>query len=30
MTGLEAAEGLFVNNQSYIPGEPTDQDKVRF
>ena len=25
MTGLAAAEGLSVNNQSYIPGKPTIQ-----
>ena len=29
MTGLEAAKGLFVNNQSYIPGKPTSQAQVR-
>lgn len=30
MTGLEAAEGLFVNDQSYIPGKPKSQAQVRF
>ena len=29
MTGLEAAEGLSVNNRSYIPGKPTIQEVLK-